>query len=310
MSEEKTLKRSQTKTKMSKSKETENLPKSKSHIDPKPFMDLYGLMKERAWIEDEWEALIDLWNLCENNQQQKLIISLLERFKLINSRDLKNYCEDIAKHICDTWGITNRATKIVALSDGKTPDGSQLIIQAIKNNFASRGNWAEENFRNNLITIGKTPYQLRSGQSIILIDDFIGTGKTAQRKIRWLKNEVDQKGKKDITIYCVSLACMKSAVSIVEQLGVILYSPLVLEKGITDFFGSEDVSKYIEQMLGIESKLNPVNKGERLPSLGYGKSESLFAIEGINVPNNVFPAFWWPLLRGETERKTIFQRIR
>ena len=103
---------------------------------------------------------------------------------------------------------------------------------------------------------------------------------------------------------------MEAAVSVIEQLGVMLYTPLVLKKGITDFFRNKDVSRYIEQMLNIESKLNPINKGEVLPSLGYGRSESLFAIEGINVPNNVFPAFWWPLLRGEVERKTIFQRIR
>jgi len=267
-------------------------------------------MKERAWLEDEWEALIELWNLCENDQQQELIISLLERFKLINSRDLKHYCEDIANHICDTWNINNKSTKIVALSDGATPDGSQYIIQAIKNKFSSRDNWGEENFRNSLITIGATPYQLRNGQRIILIDDFIGTGNTAQRKIRWLKEKINEKGKENITIYCVSLACMESAVNVVEQLGVMLYSPIILKKGITDFFRNEDVSKRIEQMLSIESKLNPVNKKEILPSLGYGKSESLFAIEGMNVSNNVFPAFWWPLLKGEVERKTIFQRIR
>ena len=43
---------------------------------------------------------------------------------------------------------------------------------------------------------------------------------------------------------------------------------------------------------------------------GYEKSESLFVLENSNIPNNVFPVFWWPFnLEGERKRITIFKRL-
>lgn len=103
---------------------------------------------------------------------------------------------------------------------------------------------------------------------------------------------------------------MEFALDKIEKLAISFYSPLILKKGITDFVKSRDGKLHFEHMTNIESKLQPFYKGEAMPSLGYGGSESLFAIEGINVPNNVFPVFWWPVLKGEIERNTIFKRIR
>ena len=178
---------------MNKTTKTRDLPKSTNIIDRDSFMKIHELFKDNYWIEDEYEAFIELWNLCDYEQQQELIISLFRRFKFLNSRDLKKYCKDISDQICDNWKISNKSTKIVALSDNKRPDGSQFIIQAIKNKFSSRKNWTEGNFRNSLSTIGKAPYQLRSNQTLILIDDFIGTGKTVERKVSWLKGQINEK---------------------------------------------------------------------------------------------------------------------
>ncbi len=198
--------------------------------------------------------------------------------------------------------------QIVAISDGKCPDGSQFIIQAIKNNFAKEPRWSESNFINSLKTIGQAAYQLRNNQKIILIDDFIGTGKTIIRKIKWLQDKIIEKKKKNIRLYIVSLATMQNAVAKIKKLGHDFYSPLILNKGISDHYPDKMVK--LENMLELESCLAGRYEGENLPSLGYGKSESLFAIEGLNVPNNVFPIFWWPVLKDFSTRETIFKRIR
>lgn len=295
---------------MNKTTKIQDLPKSTNIIDKNSFLKIYELLKDHYWIEDEYEAFIELWNLCDYEQQQELIISLLRKFTFLNSRDLTKYCKDISDQICDNWKISNKSTKIVALSDNKRPDGSQFIIQAIKNKFSSREKWTEDNFRNSLTSIGEASYQLRNNQTLILIDDFIGTGKTVERKVLWLKGKINEKQKSGVKIFLISVACMEFALDKINKLDIVFYSPLILKKGITDFFKNEDIKLYFEHMINIESKLQPFFKGEPLPSLGHGKSESLFAIEGINVPNNVFPVFWWPLLKGEIERNTIFKRIR
>ena len=271
-------------------------------------MKLYNLMKERHWLEDESKATYELWNLCSSIEKQNLITELLLRFEFVTSRELNMYCQQIADHITQSWDLTNRGTKIVATSEDKRPDGSQFIIQAIKNNFARELMWSESNFVNSLKTIGQAAYQLRNNQKIILIDDFIGTGKTIIRKIKWLQDKISEKKKKNIRLYIVSLATMQNAVAKIKKLGNDFYSPLILNKGISDHYPDKMVK--LENMLELESCLASLYDGEPLPSLGYGKSESLFAIEGVNVPNNVFPIFWWPVLKDFSTRETIFKRIR
>jgi hypoxanthine phosphoribosyltransferase len=272
-------------------------------------MKLFNIMSKQHWLEDESEALIELWNLCDYDSQKELILSLLKRFNFLTSRDTKKYCEDISNHICDFWKITNKSTKIVALNDDDSADGSLYIIQAIKNKFANRHHWTENNFKNNLKTFGEAKYQLRNGQNLIIIDDFIGSGKTVCRRITRLKDQIALKRKKNIKIYLVSLACMEYSIPYIKNINIDFYAPLKLKKGISDYYKPSQVKKYIGLMLKLESYLSSRYNGRPLPSLGYNKSESLYSIEGVNLPNNVFPIFWWPMLKDNSPRKTIFKQI-
>ena len=294
------------------SEKTNELPKSRNKMNPKDFIKLYTLAKEQNWLEDVFIALIELWNLCENNSEQNLIYELLLKFLCLDSKKINNYCKDISKHVCDEWSINSESTKIVALCDEERPDGSQFFIQILKNKFADRNNWTEINFENNLTSIGKASYQLKNGQNLILIDDFIGTGNTVERKIKWLKSKIKEKNKYDIKIFLVSLACMQDALYIIKSLKIEFFTPIFLKKGISDSYKGEILKNNIDNMKNLESKLHPIYKNWRLLNFnfGYGKAESLFAIEGVNVPNNVFPIFWWPLLSEERKRNTILKRIR
>jgi hypothetical protein len=67
----------------------------------------------------------------------------------------------------------------------------------------------------------------------------------------------------------------------------------------------------IDVMLGAEARLASLSKRGTLAkhSLGYKKSESLFAREGGNTPNNVFPIFWWEQLASGADRHSLLQCI-
>ena len=110
------------------------LPKIQDGLTYESYMKLYDLMKNRHWLEDESKATYELWNLCSTTEKQNLIAELLLRFEFVTSRDLNKHCQKIADHITQSWNLQNRGTKIVAISEGKRPDGSQLHIHAIKNN--------------------------------------------------------------------------------------------------------------------------------------------------------------------------------
>ncbi|MBP6740850.1 MAG: hypothetical protein KA146_12710 [Leptospiraceae bacterium] len=287
-----------------------DLRKSNIHFSHDDFMKLYNLMKTNIWLEEESESLFELWDLCDSSDKKDLIIDLLNKFTFLTSRDIHKLGNSIADYIVNYWKISNKRTKIVALSDDTKPDGSQYILQAIKNKFSDFDTWSENNFNNSLFTIGQVPYKLRNNQTIILIDDFIGTAKTVTRKYNWLLEKINERRRNGISIYLVSLAIMEEATDILNSLGLTFYSPLILKKGISGYYSGDVLENKINNMLDLESFLAPFYKREPLPSLGHGKSESIFSIEGLNVPNNVFPIFWWPLFKNKQKRKTILRRIR
>lgn len=287
-----------------------DLPKTEITFDYNSFITLYYLLRQNQWLEDESIALYELWDKCDNNDKKHIVKDLLERFDYLTSRDIRDYCKEISRYIVDKWRINGKGTKIVAINDGKKPDGSQYILEAIKNKFSDVDGWTEENFRNSLLTMGEASYQLRNKQNLILLDDFVGTGKTIERKVIWLKEKIKEKRKKNIKIYFVAIAIMEQSIPIIKNLDIEFYAPLILKKGITDKYKGEEKEKYIDAMIDLEKLLADVYKKMPLPSFGYGKSETLFAIEGINVPNNVFPIFWWPVYKDNKKRKTILKRVR
>ena len=294
------------------SEKINELSKSSDKMNHEDFIKLYVLTKEQNWLENVSIELIELWNLCEHSTERNLIYELLLNFLCLDLKKINKYCKDISKHVCDEWCINGESTKIVALCDEKSPDGSQFFIHALKNKFADRNNWTEKNFQNNLSTIGQASYRLKAGQNLILIDDFIGTGNKVKKRIKWLKLKIEEKNKCDIKIFLVSLACMQGALNVIESLEIEFFAPVILKKGISDYYEGETLKNNINNMRNLESKLYPKYKNLRLSNFnfGYGKAESLFAIEGVNVPNNVFPIFWWPLLMEEIKRNTILKRIR
>ena len=88
-----------------------------------------------------------------------------------------------------------------------------------------------------------------------------------------------------------------------------LYSHIWLLKGISEMAPEDKKERYISEMLSLESKLSWKDKQHNLYSLGYKQSETLFSIESTNVPNNVFPIFWWKHLAYGNERSTILRRL-
>ena len=102
---------------------------------------------------------------------------------------------------------------------------------------------------------------------------------------------------------------MKFAEEVLESLDVDYFSVHWLNKGISELVSGEKKEVATKSMEELEKKLQKRYQGKKLPNFGYKRSESLFALESNNIPNNVFPIFWWPFLKGGVSRKTIFKRV-
>lgn len=289
--------------------ETEFLPRAKAQIDAVEFKKLFDLNRDCEWLESEYEALIELWNLCEFDGQTELIADLLRRFEIVDSYKLNEYGKKVAEKIAVEWGLNPNKTRIVAVSDNSEADGSQFFLQSLKSKFAEYGGWSESCFIND-IRIARD--KVKRSWTYVLLDDFIGTGKTIDRKVRWFLAELEKAGTMDAIVKVVAIGGMSQSQKTLDELGVDYYCPVWLEKGISDHYESGELSMAIDSMKELETKLGKHYRGWWLSThkFGFGKSEALFCVHPFNAPNNVFPVFWWPVLRNSVQRKTVLSRLR
>jgi hypothetical protein len=278
----------------------------RSHVlIPKgPFLEIMELMKKRGWLQPRVSHVIDLWNECDTLEQQGLLRKLLERFHYTTSADIETGCNDIAAMVIAEWKAIASNTKIIATAGGTDADGSQYLLQMLKVAFSPYDGWREENFKN---TIGAGQAALRDGDTAILVDDFVGTGKTATRKLEWLKARMP----KNCSLKFISFAAMEASKTLVATTGADFFSYIFLKRGISDVFLGAELSEAQMMMMSLEIKLGATWKGKSLASynFGYARSEALYAQEGANVPNNVFPVFWWPVDKDDSPRGVLCRRL-
>lgn len=117
---------------------------------------------------------------------------------------------------------------------------------------------------------------------LILVDDFIGTGETAQKCI----NNISRITKSIEKIFVIALVAQKSGIQLIESLGIRVYADVICNKGISDYYQGKELEDKISLMKDIESKLS-IKKEYRF---GYGASEALVTMK--RTPNNTFPLFW------------------
>jgi hypothetical protein len=247
---------------------------------------------------------IKLLEQCVSQRERDLLIDLISRWQYLESMHLDMATSEMAKQAVDVWGLIPSETIVTAIADSTRPDGSQALVQAIKSKFPFASGWKESNFYNSLT--GSLEAALDS-KHIVFVDDFTGTGEKFDRKLSWYKKKMGLllKGKKKPHYYFISLACMNIGKPLLDSLCIPYYSYIWLKRGIADYYTGINLDFAIEDMKRLEVEL------DKLPSeysFGYKGSEALYAQEPYNVPNNVFPIFWWQLGSKGSNRITLFHR--
>ena len=281
-------------------------PKNNHRLDSQHFKEVVELLKALPWLDDVLEGFIELNNYCENESEINLIIDLLKKFNYINAKELRSYLTDLVRYITNIENVLPSNTIIFAFGDARRPDGSHAILQQMKNLLPLTHSEGEFEINLNLNCVNGIQGKI---ENIFLIDDFIGTGDTARRKIEYVQKVLKKKERVDIKVHVISVAAMVDARVVLDSLGVEYYSSLWICKGISGYEESIiNIHDAKQIMLDLENRLEQNHSGKSLPSFGYKKSEALFSIENMNTPNNVFPIFWWPYLITGKTRQTMFQR--
>lgn len=212
------------------------------------------------------------------------------------------------------WGFNGRNTLIFASADLGEVDGSISGLNFLKNKLNIDLGWSERNIHPTLddgFNFLKNDQKIDT--NIVIFDDFIGSGKTMVKKINKLKKLISDSDLSVKSINVISYIAMNSGVDHVDQnTDVIVYCPLILKKGITDYENNSVALEKIKIAKDMESKLQAKCLNLKLKdfTLGFGESESLYQVYGHNCSNNIFPVFWWPRVTGGKARNTLFKRSR
>lgn len=282
-------------------------------VDHEAFYDILAITEKNLWLNehDRSRALLDLWNLCDLRDQQILLKDLFNNFTYIDMNTQYKYEKEVVEKICKDWNVGSNNGYIVSTADPGEVDGSNWALHQLKNHFSSSLGWSERNYFSDIISGLKA---IKDDGVLVLLDDFVGSGKTIVRKVKYAENFINKNENiNNVDIKVVTFCTMQAGVDhIRRETAIDFFSPLILKRGISDFYQGENIDKNKRLMFDLERKLQ--NKWLNLKltdhSLGYSQSETLFQRMNLNCSNNVFPIFWWPKLTGGIDRGTILSRSR
>ncbi len=268
------------------------------------FTRILSLLDKQQWLRPRQNELFELIDLCQTVDEQILVCDLLHRFLYFTSAEIDKAAKAIADKIMEDWKLPPNNTIIVAMDPSHEADGSKVVLYHLKNHLNPDDGWSESNLSTN---IGDVAQNVNTG-TVVLIDDFCGTGETIERRYTWLKNRLSSRGLTSIDCRVCVVAAMEFAQYKLSGAGIPIFSVYSLKKAITEHLAGSELQTAVAAMKRIESELMQNWHGQSWDSLGYQQSESLYSYEG-NSPDNVFPIFWWRRLKTAKLRNTLLRRL-
>lgn len=275
-------------------------------ISEAALLDMMQIFGAQTWTQHLHGELTELWNICETRDQQILLKDLIIRFFVLDQNNEAKACELINSKFQE-WGLTPERTRIIAVADSNEVDGSTAGLQKLKNKITPYNSWHSRFYP----SIPSASDKIRDGEFVVIFDDFIGTGDKICKKIDWLL-QIKADLKIEFSIHCVSFAGMRFGIDAIRTTCEIeVFSSFEIKKGISESMPSSEISNALTLMSEIEQKLATRYKSRKMRdyTMGYGKSECLYFWINDNCPNNVFPVFWWPKLRGGAPLRTLLRRV-
>lgn len=260
---------------------------------------------QRGLLSGKSEALSELYRLCDDEAQINLISSLLERFCYLDIDRYSGLMMEMSNYIRNI-GYPENQIAVTSLAFKSDSDSSQALLQDLKVPLAQAFDHRVPDcniFREeDLTAIRKKGYT-----HFVAVDEFTGTGSTIVERY----NRFKAMNLKNTTLDFCILTGMQDAIDHVRSKGISIKVFNVLNKGISEFFAGDEIDANLNSMRALEGKLADKIRKTRMAehSLGFRQSESLYYKFNGNIPNNVFPIFWWKAYQGNKKRLTLFTRV-
>ncbi len=265
------------------------------------------LCEKHPWIAQRYEKIICLFGECSNDEQIQLTSDLLAKFFFVDEGVRNTLYYKMAEYIVSNY---DSKTVISAMTVDSAPDSAGVVVNDLKTILYINGLRAiKQVTRLSDITRGARKRKYPECTKVIMVDEFCGSGSTIENRIELIKRV-----RPDITeIHVCIMTGMKYALNKLREKfpDVNIYFAETLKRGILENHCGEDLIRNYTTMIHMERQLAPTIKEVSIEkySFGYGNAQALIAFSSPrNIPNSVFPWFWWPLTYDSNKRNHLFIR--
>jgi hypothetical protein len=228
---------------------------------------------------------------------------LFSRFRFLTSDDFDSRIYEMAEYINATFDLST--TIICAATADHEKDSGQKVLYDLCSALGLLGH-------TKIHTVNRYDHIQKSKFipiDIILIDEFIGTGRSFRGRVRTMRAQYSAKNLIPPKIHGLAIAGMTHGLNEIahdfESLGVCLS----FIKGIQSMAPRHSIAEEYAMMARFENYLCNNIAGYELPRLGDGACEALYSRTLGNCPNSVFPIFWWSQSLTGINRKPLFSRV-
>ena len=249
------------------------------------------------FIDKNWNLGIDnednAFNLfCEmllnfNKKQQRLILELTRKYLRISCAEIPQYLRLTLENIPEQSDDIKKIFVLPLLTKDDRDKGKSKSSQFIYYLLQSWETSISNIINVNSVVFGTYEWLTKilndNDWKLLLVDDFIGTGGTAETAIIDLVQETGIDRERIIVFAIVSQD--EGYQKLISQ-GITVVCTEKRKKGISDGYVESIRDDYIEIMESIENKIKIKNGFH----FGYNRSEALVTL--TRTPNNTFPVFW------------------
>lgn len=269
-----------------------NAAQTSAKLDRKIFDAAIDLMISQPWLQSKKREFSELLAFSSDENHQALLIDLLLRTKHLTRDQFGNAIDRMREQVEDVWSLDPATTSFVSSNSKQTTDSSQEILNLLKSTHWTNSGWQRNQF---YIKFKESLNSIPKNGTVVIVDDFIGSGNTILKAAQWFSDEKAKSGKQfDLKVLAVA-GCSEGLRNI-QAAAYDVFSVLTVPKGISDHFTGADLHAAKIWMTEIENALAASGKPATALDkyrFGWEKQEAVYVRDGGNTPNNVFPIFWW-----------------
>jgi hypoxanthine-guanine phosphoribosyltransferase len=162
----------------------------------------------------------------------------------LNNGSLLVLLDNICDYIINTAKFNAETTQLLAMTYDDGADSGQKVLDLIKMPLFQK-EWKGFETVNK---IGKSGKYVKKGRTqIVLIDEFIGSGKTLRGRIAYLEKNIPD----DFEIITCFIAGTRETIEKLEDEGVKVFCALQLDKGISEYYKADELNKAEDLMLDL-----------------------------------------------------------